>query len=113
RSYVKVVPVNRKRFVRISGGLAESMGIDGAARMRASYRTSSQTISVGPVIGVIMSRTSSMDPSRPFGDTTAFCKELVDAAKKEGVFVFFFTPKQIGTSRSTIPGWTYNKGWKQ
>lgn len=113
RSYVKVVPVNKKRFVRISGDLAQGMGLSGSSEMRASYRSSTQTINVGPVIGVIMSRASSKDPNRPFGDTTAFCKELVNAARKEGVFVYFFTPKDIGGSRTTIPGWTYDKGWKQ
>lgn len=113
RSYVKVVPVKKKRFVRISGGLAQSMGLGGASTLRASFRPSSQTISVGPVIGVIMSRASSKDETRPFGDTTAFCKELVDAAKKEGVFVYFFTPGDIGSSHGTLPGWTYDRGWKR
>ena len=112
RSYVKVVPVNRKRFVRISGELAQGMGLSGSAPMRASFVSSTQTISVGPVIGVIMSRASSKDPNRPFGDTTAFCKELADAAKKVGAFVYFFTPKDISPGRNSIPGWTYDKGWK-
>ncbi|HZG58455.1 YheC/YheD family protein [Paenibacillus sp.] len=113
RSYVTVVPVKKTRLVRIGGSLAHGMGLGGAAMLRASYRSGSQTMSVGPVIGVLMSRASPQDTNRPFGDTTAFCRELVAAAKKEGAFVYFFTPADIGSSHGTISGWTYDKGWKQ
>jgi len=113
RSYVKIEPVQKPGLVRVSGSLASNMGLGRGAMLRASFRTSSQTISVGPVIGVIMSRASPQDTNRPFGDTTTFCRELVAAAKKEGAFVYFFTPADIGASHSTISGWTYDKGWKR
>src|SRR5690606_32734581 len=113
RSYVKILPVKKAGLVRVSGGLASSMGLGRSALLRATFKTSSQTISVGPVIGVIMSRASPQDTNRPFGDTTTFCRELVEAAKKEGVFVYFFTPAEIGTSHSSIDGWTYDRGWKK
>ncbi|WP_309121495.1 YheC/YheD family protein [Paenibacillus sp.] len=113
RSYVKIMPLKSPGLVRVSGSLASGMGLGRGALLRASYRTSSQTISVGPVIGVIMSRASPQDTNRPFGDTTTFCRELVAAAKKEGCFVYFFTPSDIGTSHGTISGWTYDKGWKR
>lgn len=114
RSQVKVVPEKKAGYVRISPGLAASMGLPGATTLRAVYRPQSKTIVVGPLIGVIMSRASAKDPARPFGDTTAFCRELVDAAKKQGAFVYFFPPSDIGADHSTIHGWTYAGGsWRR
>jgi glutathione synthase/RimK-type ligase-like ATP-grasp enzyme len=113
RSYVKVVPVKKPGHVRVSEQLAASMGLIGGTSLRAVYHPSSQTLVVGPLIGVIMSRSYPDQPDRPFGNTTAFCRELVDAAKLQGAFVYFFPPEGIGTSHSTIQGWTYAGGWKQ
>jgi glutathione synthase/RimK-type ligase-like ATP-grasp enzyme len=113
RSYVKVVPVNKADHVRVSERLAASMGLIGGTSLRAAYRPSSQTLIVGPLIGVMMSRAFPQQPDRPFGNTTAFCRELVDAAKLQGAFVYFFPPDGIGTSYSTIQGWTFAGGWKQ
>lgn len=115
RASVKVVPVKKAGRVRVSEGLAAGMGLVGnaAASLRATYRPSTQTLVVGPLIGVIMPRAHPQQPDRPFGSMTAFCKELVDAAKLQGAFVYFFPPSGIGSDQSTIEGWTYANGWKQ
>jgi glutathione synthase/RimK-type ligase-like ATP-grasp enzyme len=111
---VKVVPVKKPGYVRLSEGLAARMGLTGGASLRASYRSSSKTLSVGPLIGVIMSRVYPNQPDRPFGNTTAFCRELADASKMQGAFVYFFTPDGIGASDGTIQGWTFaNNSWRQ
>ncbi|HZG83595.1 YheC/YheD family protein [Paenibacillus sp.] len=113
RSYVRVMPAAKTQYVRVGASLAASMGLSNGAQLRAAYRPSTQTLAIGPLIGVIMSRASPDESNRPFGDMTAFCRELVDAAKAEGAFVYFFPPSGIGSDRGTIQGWTYSNGWRR
>lgn len=113
RSRVKVVPTKQVRRVRVNETLAAAMGLNRGAMLRAAYRPSSHTLVVGPLIGVLMPRASAQRPD-PFGNTTAFCKELTEAAKEQGAFVYFFPPSGIDENNlDTIRGWTYANGWRQ
>jgi len=113
RSRVKAVPTKLVRRVRINKTLAQAMELAGGETLRAAFRPSSQTLSVGPLIGVLMPRASTQRPD-PFGDMTAFCKELTEAAKQQGASVFFFTPSGIQENNyDKIQGWSYNGSWRQ
>ncbi|MBJ6362055.1 YheC/YheD family protein [Paenibacillus sp. GCM10012307] len=111
KQQVKVVPVPKFDGIRISQQLARHLGLPGGASLRIQYRTSTMTLSLGPLIGVLISRDYPDAPEKPFGSITMFCKELVDACKIQGAHVYFFTPSQIGSSVSSVQGWVYESGW--
>ncbi|WP_199615684.1 YheC/YheD family endospore coat-associated protein [Paenibacillus alkalitolerans] len=113
KTYVRVIPINRSGQLRMSESLVEKMGVRPGAPLRVAYRPGSQSIQVGPLIGVIVSRAFPQEPDRPFGNITAFCRELVDASLQQGAFVYFFPPGGIGTSHGTVEGWTYAGGWRK
>jgi glutathione synthase/RimK-type ligase-like ATP-grasp enzyme len=52
-------------------------------------------------------------PDKPFGSITMFCNELVEACTAQGVYVYFFTPNQIGSSSDSIEGWIFSDGWQK
>ncbi|XID93573.1 YheC/YheD family protein [Paenibacillaceae bacterium WGS1546] len=111
RHSVAVVPVPRYGGLRISQTLARRMGIYSGTPLRMQYQTSTRTLSLGPLIGVLVSRDHPDQPDRPFGDITMFCRELTDACRNQGAYVYFFTPNAIGSSLSSVEGWVYAKGW--
>lgn len=110
RQPVKVVPVARYDGMRISQQLARRMGIPAGASLRILYRPVSSTLSLGPLIGVLISRDYPGMPDRPFGAITQFCKELVEACRLQGAMAYFFTPDQIGESANYIEGWVCPAG---
>lgn len=113
RTRVRLSPAKQVRRMRISKSLAAAMGLSRNAKLRAVYSPSSHTLSVGPLIGVLMPRVSTKAKDRPFGDMTDFCLELTAAAKKQGAFVYFFPPSGIEENRDTLQGWAYEGGWRQ
>ncbi|MDU4696438.1 MULTISPECIES: YheC/YheD family endospore coat-associated protein [Paenibacillus] len=113
RQRVKVIPLSRSDGVRISSGLARKMGIQPRSPLRLIYRPHSSTLQLGPLLGILLSQDFPGNPERPFGQMTLFCKELVNACSRQGVFVYFFTPRHIGSSASQVTGWVYGNGWKQ
>lgn len=113
RQRVKVIPLSRTDGVRMSQGLARKMGIQQKSPLRLTYRPHSSTIQFGPLLGVLLSQDYPGNPEKPFGQITLFCKELVNACYRQGVYVYFFTPKHIGTNSGQVSGWVYGNGWKQ
>ncbi|MFC4600447.1 YheC/YheD family protein [Cohnella hongkongensis] len=111
RHSVTVVPVPRYEGLRISQTLARRMGIYSGTPLRLLYQTGTRTLSLGPLIGVLVSRDHPHQPDKPFGDITMFCRELTDACRSQGAYVYFFTPNGIGSSPSSVEGWVYAKGW--
>ncbi len=111
KQQVKVVPVPKFEGMRISQLLAKRLGLPGSTSLRIQYRASAMTLSLGPLIGVLISRDYPDTPEKPFGSITMFCKELVDACKVQGAHVYFFTPNHIGSSSSSVQGWVYASGW--
>ena len=112
RQQVKVVSASHVDGLRIHPSLAGKMGLHYGARLGLYYKGSSRTLTVGPLIGVMMNRTYSA-PDRPFGSTTAFCRELADAAQVFGAFAYFFTVSDIPQSGLSVNGWTYSGRWQK
>ncbi len=112
RQTVSVASASRLDGIRMTEGLAAKLGLRSGASLRAVYRPKSRTLHIGPVIGVLLG-SASQNQNRPFGNTTSFCVEMVEAGKLYGGFVFFFTPKQIDWRDKRIRGWSYNNGWYQ
>lgn len=118
RKDVKVIPVARLNAMRISQTLAANMGLpSGPAsrlQLRINFKTATAVLALGPLIGVLISRDYPETPDKPFGSITMFCRELTDACKAQGAFVYFFTPNHIGESVDVVRGWTYaGGGWKE
>ncbi len=111
KEQVKVVPISGSSSFRFSESLARRIGISQGAELRMRYRSSSGTLQVGPVIGVMVSRILPNQSSRLFGSITAFCDELTDACKQLGAFVYFFTPNDLSAGSKTIEGWARSNHW--
>jgi len=115
RQSLKIIPATKTDGLRISPALAERMGLppSGRTQLRFSYR--SGVISVGPLIGVLVSRDFPGMPDKPFGTISMFCRELVEACKVQGAYVYFFTPNTLSGSgtASRVEGWVYAGGWRQ
>ncbi|WP_019638308.1 YheC/YheD family protein [Paenibacillus fonticola] len=110
---IKVISLSKLNGIRISQGLAKSMGLLTRTALRMIYRPQSSTIQFGPIIGVLISQDYPDTPDRPFGPITLFCQELANACQRKGIFVYFFTPSHIGSSSAKVTGWVYGDGWKQ
>lgn len=113
RKNVKVIPVSKYDGLRISQGLARQMGIVNGANIRLQYKAGISTLVLGPLIGILVTRDYPHIPDKPFGSITMFCNELVEACTAQGVYVYFFTPNQIGSSPDTIEGWIFSDGWQK
>ncbi|QNK59923.1 YheC/YheD family protein [Paenibacillus sp. PAMC21692] len=114
RQSLKIIPSAKTDGIRISPALAERMGLPTAGRTQLRFNYRSGTISIGPLIGVLISRDFPGTPDKPFGTITMFCRELVEACKAQGAHVYFFTPGSLsGGSASSVLGWTYAGGWRQ
>lgn len=111
RHAVTLVPVPKFDGMRMSQTLARRMGIYAGTPVRLRYQSSTRVLSMGPLIGVLISRDHPSQPDKPFGDITMFCRELTDACRAQGAYVYFFTPGAISASLSTVEGWIYTKGW--
>jgi hypothetical protein len=102
---VRVIAVPARGELRISYSLAQQFGLGShGTSLRLAYKAGSQTIRIGPIIGVMLNRITNT-PGRRFGIITEFCRELTDACRMEGAFVYFFTPDDIRSTQNTIEGW--------
>jgi hypothetical protein len=104
---VRVIPVSSSRNeLRIGASLAYQLGLaPHGANLRLAYRPASRTLRIGPLVGVMLPRIMNV-PGRRFGIITPFCRELTDACRAEGVFVYFFTPNELRSTNDKVEGWT-------
>ncbi|WP_409345290.1 YheC/YheD family protein [Paenibacillus sp. MBLB4367] len=110
RKTVSVVTAAKITSMRLHEALASHLGIHQGARLCISYSPETKTLRVGPIVGVLVSRTTS-DPEKPFGPISSFCRELTSACKAYGGLVYFFTPEDIPASAHSILGWVYTDKW--
>jgi len=113
RHAVTLITVPKYDGLRISQTLLKRMGLHSGASLRLQYRASARTLSLGPLIGVLVSRENPSEPDRPFGNITLFCRELTEACRKQGAYVYFFTPGALGSSPTSIEGWVFRDGWRR
>ncbi|WEK55313.1 MAG: YheC/YheD family protein [Candidatus Cohnella colombiensis] len=110
---VTVIPVPRFDGLRMSQTLSHRMGILTRTPLRIRYQASKGLLSLGPLIGVLVSRDHPGQPDRPFGDITMFCRELTEACRNQGAYVYFFTPNTISSVTSQVEGWVFARGWQR
>lgn len=110
---VKIIPSSHASGLRMSYNLACKMGLVDGLSLRVTYKKLEQTIYLGPLIGVLISRHFPTTLDKPFGSLTLFCKELIDACQMQGAWVCFFTPDHIQGSDS-VKAWIYvGNSWQQ
>lgn len=108
---VKVVPLQQSGVLRINDSIAAKWGLTSGSPLCLQYKSTSRTLNIGPLIGVMISRVYSGNPDRPFGAITAFCRELDDACKVYGAAVYYVTPDDLSGHGDTVKGWHYAGKW--
>ncbi len=107
---VKVVTAAVPNSLRVDPALAAKIGLHQGARLTINYKPTSNTMSIGPLIGVMISRVNASSPNRPFGPITTFCKELTDACDQMGASVCFFPPKEMHANPQSLSAYSYANG---
>ncbi|MEB3100548.1 YheC/YheD family endospore coat-associated protein [Ferviditalea candida] len=110
---VQAFPVRSSGELRIHQQLARDLGLHHGTQLRLKYHPGTLTLRIGPLIGVLVSRIDPDDADKRFGAMTAYCKELTDACRSQGAFVYFFTPGDIEHGKDRIEGWSYNGSWNK
>lgn len=105
---VRVVAISARSEMRLSGPLAQQLGLPHQPiPLRIAYRPQSRSIKIGPLLGVMVPLIT-QTPGRRFGIITSFCRELTEAGRAEGAFVYFFTTDDLRSSQDKIEGWSLN-----
>ena len=110
---IRVVPGKKTTGLRISSSLSKDSGLLPGSVVNVKYDAAEKKLRVGPVIGVMISRYDPGTPDKPFGSISSFCMEMIDASRKLGAVVFFFSPDMIGQQLSSLEGVWYDQGWKR
>lgn len=106
--------VPRYDGMRISAVLARKFALENGQFLQVTYQASSETLILGPFIGVLISRDYPHAPEKPFGQITLFCKELAEACQAQGAMACVFTPEHLESSFSPLTAWVYhNRSWKK
>ncbi|SDC08264.1 YheC/D like ATP-grasp [Paenibacillus sp. UNCCL117] len=113
RQDVRVIPSGTPGVLRLNGALAARMGLTTGHRLCLQYKSAAKALTLGPLIGVMVSRVYAGTPDKPFGANTAFCRELTEACRLYGAAVFFSTPDDLVAQGDTVRGWHYAGGWKK
>lgn len=113
KTHIKVIAVPRLDGLRVSSGLARKLNLHHSFKVRIQYKASAPTLHLGPVLAVMVNQVRRQHLDRPFGNNTAFCRELVDACQAEGIIVYFVSPDLLRTNGVSLDGWTYSNGWRR
>lgn len=113
RQEVTVIPVPKSDQLRLSQGLTNRIGWKFRQTLNATYSPGSRTLRIGPLIGVLVSRSFPDNPEKVFGSITMFCRELTAVCRAQGACVCFFTPEDLEMRSSFIECWVYDSGWRR
>ncbi|GAB6926654.1 spore coat associated protein SpaC [Paenibacillus sp. JCM 10914] len=97
----------------LHSSLCSKTGLIARTHMNIKYSPSERTLRLGPLIGVMVSRYHPDEPDKPFGSISAFCLEMINASRKQGAYVYFFTPDMIDSNPSRLDAIAYDGGWKK
>ncbi|WP_028548105.1 YheC/YheD family endospore coat-associated protein [Paenibacillus sp. UNC451MF] len=110
---VKVVTTTLADVLRIHASIAALWGLSHGDSLCLQYKANDQTLHIGPLIGVLISRINSVNVEKPFGSTTAFYRELNDTCRLFGASICFITPDELNDQSQTVNGWRYTGKWEQ
>ncbi|WP_079908385.1 YheC/YheD family protein [Paenibacillus sp. 32352] len=110
---VRVVPTALAGVLQIQESLAVTWGLSSRDSLCLQYKAADQTLHIGPLLGVLISRVYSGNVEKPFGASTSFYRELHDTGRLLGASVCFITPDELHVPHSTVRGWRYTDRWEQ
>ncbi|WP_282936945.1 YheC/YheD family protein [Paenibacillus sp. RC67] len=110
---VKIVPTAIADVLQIHEAIAGQWGLSHGDSLCLQYKTIDQTLHIGPLIGVLISRVHFGNTEKPFGSTTAFYRELNETSRLLGVSICFITPDELSDHSQTVQGWRYTDKWEQ
>ncbi|WP_442600834.1 YheC/YheD family endospore coat-associated protein [Paenibacillus sp. KN14-4R] len=114
KTLVQIQSIPKWSGIRIHPTLASNLGISNGTQLSVVYKSSSSTISLGPLIGVIIRRIKSSDPENLLGKNSSFGREFAEACNLYGASSFFFTQDDIRLEDPFVGGWSYQDGtWKK
>jgi hypothetical protein len=114
RQEIKVVPITSAGSMRMLPSLASKFGLHHGIQLCMHYKPSTSTLSIGPLIGVMVNRIYEHTPEKPFGAVTAFCQEITEACRLYGAHIFFVTPDDMRSAPQTVNGHVYaNERWSR
>lgn len=113
RSQIRVTANSRLDDMEMSTKIAQSLRLHHNMILKLTYKPSSKTLVLGPILGVMVNRVYTKSAQRPFGALTPFCQELTEACNAEGVYVYFFPPPLSRPNNQFMEGWSYSKGWRK
>ncbi|MGO4537961.1 YheC/YheD family endospore coat-associated protein [Paenibacillus sp. 2TAB19] len=111
RQEIMAEPSPDGSFLQIDAALAARWGVVHDQVLSFNYKSSSKTVQLGPLIGVIVSRFNRHSTLLPFGPNTTFCQELSELCKSYGASIFFFTGEDIVSTGDAVKGWHYTDKW--
>ncbi|TCZ81289.1 YheC/YheD family protein [Paenibacillus albiflavus] len=103
---------SKNSSIRLHPQLANSLSIQGNEKLTLSYKQESKTLTIGPLIGVILRKIHDKNPDQLFGNQSSFCTEMSEACKRYGASVFFFSQDGIQNNHHSVGGWILNgRNW--
>lgn len=103
---VKAAATPARNELRLSPELIERFGLPSqGTTLRLYYRPAARLLRIGPLLGVMIPKVT-QTPGRRFGIITPFCREITEACRTQGAFVYFFTPDDARSTQDTINGWS-------
>lgn len=106
---VKAFPVKRNSNtsnLRMNSQLASTLNINNDEPICMIYKEGTHTLTIGPLIGVMLRKIHVKNPEQLFGNQSSFCTEMSEACKRYGAKVFFFAQDDIQSNHHTVTGWT-------
>lgn len=106
RETVHVAAIPTRSELRMSSELIRRFGLPPqGTTLRLAYRPAARILRIGPLLGVMVPKVT-QTPGRRFGIITPFCREITEACRAQGAFVYFFTPDEARSTQDTINGWS-------
>lgn len=109
---LRLVESGKSSLFRLHPRVAAELGIHAGAELCLRH-PGGRVLSLGPLLGVLLTRIGNVSDKQPFGSISSFCRELTQAGEKHGVMVYFFSAGRLPGKTGRIQGWTYHNGWKQ
>lgn len=100
-------------MLRVSQTLADEFRIPNGIQIHVRLEDRGRTLKLGPVLGILVSRYNRKKPGEPFGILSAFCAEVIAAARQKGVHAYVFTLNDMNYEKQTVQGWYHRNGrWR-
>ncbi|MCR8642063.1 YheC/YheD family protein [Paenibacillus sp. N1-5-1-14] len=111
---VHILSIPKWNGLRLQPNLASNLGLLSGSQLSCVYRPSSNTLTIGPLIGVIIRRIKASDPENLLGNNSSFGREFAEACNLYGASMFFFTHDDIHLDQPYVSGWTYHEDqWRK